>query len=425
MEAAKLEELLDAAMRCNKCGFCQATCPTYKSLRDESACARGRIRSIKAVALGEHEMTDLYKRNLERCTLCMACSVACPSGVQPDKIIFDARANLVAKKGVPLAKGIALHQVLPSNLMKNLGFGALNIGQKIAPWFPWNRFAPKGIDVAGFPTAITPLRRRVPEVNPAVGAAKGRVAFFAGCMIDNSLPEVGQAIVRVLNRAGYDVVMPKNLNCCGTPMIISGDLPGAESVMKQNIEALNNLKVDAIITGCATCGEALKEYAERFASSPQADKAKSVSAKVKDFTEFLVDKVDPASLGEVRAVVTYHDPCHLVRGQKISEQPRQLIKSIPGVTYKEMVEFDRCCGAGGLFQVFYDEVAWDITQRKLDNIANTKADIVVTVCPACIQRIQGGLHIKGMPQQVLHIAQLLDQAYAAPKPRELAATGSR
>jgi glycolate oxidase iron-sulfur subunit len=424
MEAAKLEQLLDAAMRCNKCGFCQATCPTYKALRDESACARGRIRSIKAVATGEHEMTDFYKRNLERCTLCMACSAACPSGVEPDKIIFDARANLVAKKGVPLAKGIALHQVLPSNFIKNLAFSALKVGQKVAPWFPWNTFAPKGIDVARFPASVTPMRRRLPENNPT-GNPKGRVAFFAGCMIDNSLPEVGEAIVRVLNNAGYDVLIPKNLNCCGTPMLISGDLAGGEGVMKQNIQALADLKVDAIITGCATCGEALKEYGERFANTAQAEQAKRVSEKVKDFTEFLVDKIDPADLGEVRAVVTYHDPCHLVRGQKISAQPRQLIKSIPGVVYKEMVEFDRCCGAGGLFQVFYDEVAWEITQRKLENIANTNADIVVTVCPACIQRILGGVNIKAMPQKVLHIAQLLDQSYAAAKKKELVVTSSR
>ncbi|MCL4535927.1 MAG: (Fe-S)-binding protein [Bacteroidetes bacterium] len=417
MEAPKSEELYDRAILCNKCGFCQATCPTYKALRDESACARGRIHAIKEMAAGKQEMTDLYKRTLERCTLCMACAAACPSGIRPDKMILDARCNLVEKKGVQLAKGIALHYVLPSDLVKNLAFGALSIGQRVAPWFPWNNFAPKGIDARHFPTTLKPLHRRLPEVSRAANP-RGRVAFYAGCMIDNSLPDVGEAIVRVLNRNGYDVVYPKHTSCCGTPMLTSGDLKAANVVMDQNLNALADLDVEAIITGCATCGESLKEYGERYARLPQAEKARALSAKVKDFTEFLVDKVDPSELGEVPATVTYHDPCHLVRGQNILAQPRQLIKSVPGVVFKEMVDFDRCCGAGGLFQVFYPEVAWEITSQKLTNIRNTGADTVVTVCPACIQRIQGGINIEEMPQKVLHIAELLDRAYAAEKARQ-------
>ncbi len=245
MEAPKFDDLFDRAILCNKCGYCQATCPTYKTLRDESACARGRLHAIKAVSRGQEPMSDLYKRTLERCTLCGACSVACPSGIKPDKTIMAARANMVEKKGIQLTKGIALHYVLPSDIAKNLAFGALSIGQKVAPWMPWNKLAPKGIDVAHFPASARPLHRRVPEVS-RVSSPKGRVAFYAGCMIDNSLPEVGEAIIRVLNRNGYDVVLPKNASCCGTPMIVYGDLKAARFVMDQNLNALGDLKVDAV-----------------------------------------------------------------------------------------------------------------------------------------------------------------------------------
>ncbi len=414
MQAPKNDELFDRAILCTKCGFCQATCPTYKALRDESASARGRLHAIRAVTADKERMGDVYKRTLERCTLCMACSVACPSGVEPAKIIQDARANMTEKKGIQFIKSAAMRYVLPSSLVKNLAFGALSIGKRVAPFLPWNTLAPRGMDVKGFPATANPLHRRLPELNRAPNP-KGRVAFFPGCMIDNSLPEVGEAIVRVLNRAGYDVVIPKDATCCGTPMLVYGDLPAAQNVMDQNLKAFASLEVDAIITGCATCGEALKEYAERYKGTSQAGEAEAFTAKAKDFTEFLVDEIDPEELGEVECTVTFHDPCHLVRGQKISAQPRQMLISVPGVTFKEMNEFDRCCGAGGLFQIFYPETAWEITQQKLRNIQDTGADTVVTACPACIQRIQGGINLKQMPQRVLHIAQLLDRAYRAPK----------
>jgi glycolate oxidase iron-sulfur subunit len=143
------------------------------------------------------------------------------------------------------------------------------------------------------------------------------------------------------------------------------------------------------------------------------DIAKQISPKVQDVTDYLAEVISPQELGGVEACITYHDPCHLVRGLGVSQQPRHLVRSIPGVEFKEMLEADRCCGAGGMFQVFHSDLAWAITQRKVKNIENTHADMVVTACPACIQRLQGGINLRGISQKVVHVVELLDMAYAA------------
>ncbi|MCL4515750.1 MAG: heterodisulfide reductase-related iron-sulfur binding cluster [Firmicutes bacterium] len=252
-------------------------------------------------------------------------------------------------------------------------------------------------------------------------------------MIDNTLPEIGKAVVEVLERNGRKVILPREQQCCGTPMYISGDLQTARQVARANVELFNRLDVEAIVVACASCGLALKkEYREFFKDEPAfLPQVEAFSARVRDISEYLVEQalVDPAELGRLPARVTYHDPCHLVRGQGVAAQPRSLLKAIPGVDFVEMAEADRCCGAGGMFQAFYPEIAGPITRRKLGNIAATQAEYVVTGCPACLQRIQGGLDLARMPQKGIHIVELLNMAHQAAEnageKRARAATGSR
>ena len=410
-----IKQIEEQVLRCNKCGFCQATCPTYKELREESACARGRIHLIYDVATGKQEMTPLYKQTIERCTLCMACRVACPSGVGPDAIILAARQNLIEKKGMALVKDLALHQFLPSNLKKGLASTGFRVGRALFPTVA-KRLAPKGVDVRRFPVGGKALHSRLPDVQPVIHA-QARVAFFIGCMIDYSLPDVGMSPMRVLKRARVGVAVPSGQTCCGAPMHITGDAAAARRQAERNLRVFASQDVDHIITACATCSHHLKEYGDLMAGTPMEDLARRISDKVMDATQFLAQVVDPSELGEITAKVTYHDPCHLVRGLGITEEPRKLLKAIPGVEFTEMVEADRCCGAAGLFQVFYADVASGITERKMSNIANTGADLVVSACPACQQRLQGGINLAGMSQKAVHVVELLDRAYSVARPR--------
>lgn len=409
------EELYEAILRCNKCGFCQANCPVYRELLEESACARGRLRLFRAVLEGEQGLSDSYVKKLDRCTGCMACSASCPSGAGPLRMILAARAYNVGNKGLPRLKSLALRNVLSSEGVHGLAFAAASFAQRLglmhlAP----GRLVPPGIDLNHFPLSANPFRGQIAEVvTPA--DPRGRVGFFVGCMIDHSLPNVGHATVRVLNRLGFEVVIPKGLKCCGVPLIFSGDLETARSLAEHNLRILSELPVEHIVSSCASCGNGIKnEYRELFKDGELAVMAERVAAKTVDISVFLANRIEPGQLGEVESfTTTYHDPCHLVRGQGVTAEPRQLIRAVPGVELREMSEADRCCGAGGTFQIFFPDVAWAITQQKLENIKATDTQMVITACPACLQRLQGGLRGTGMPQSTSHVVEFLDRALAA------------
>lgn len=416
-------ELYEQIIKCNKCGFCQATCRAYKEVLDESYCARGRVRLIKAVMDGQLEISEKYAEIIESCIQCLECAFTCPSGVGPDKIILAARQELVRRRGLPLPKRIALRHLFPHKGRLRVAFKGLRLAQKyLLNWLPgFTGF--RGVDVRRFPVGDHPLEIQVPARIP-VEKPGYRVAFFYGCMINNTLPEVGQAVIRVLKRNDIEVLIPQEQVCCGTPMYVAGEVETARRLARQNLRVFGDLDVDAIITACGSCGTALKkEYPELLRNETEgAQRIKDFSSKIYDISEFLVDRVglDGAPMGPVQKVVTYHDPCHLNRGQGVSRQPRSILRSIPGLVLVEMAEADRCCGGAGLHQVAFPEISIPTSQRKAGNIARTGAQAVVTGCPACIQRIQGTINLSGMKQKVLHPIQLLDEAYAAAGPEEQA-----
>jgi glycolate oxidase iron-sulfur subunit len=174
----------------------------------------------------------------------------------------------------------------------------------------------------------------------------------------------------------------------------------------------NKLNVDAVVTGCASCGGMLKTYKDNLDKNNK-EEANNLASKVKDINEYLVDvlKIDLSGLQGLYGKVTYHDPCYLIRAQGITAQPRKLLKELPGIEYIEMQGANNCCGAGGMFQGFYPEIAVPITQKKIDSIVKTGADTVITSCPACKNRIQGSLNLGGHKYKVLHIVDLLARAY--------------
>lgn len=402
-----LERIYEALYQCNKCGFCQATCTTYRNLWDEKYTARGRIRLILAVADGDLERTAEYEEAINTCLTCHQCAVTCPSGVRGDELVLAARQDLFDKKGLPFIKRIPLQRVLPSRSARNAAFGAFRIFKGLLP----SSF--KGVDIKGMPVAAKSFTSSTVEVHKPVGEAKARVAYFVGCMTDHTLPGVAEAVVKVLTANGVEVIVPKAQNCCGLPMYTYGDLGTALKLAKENMDVIEKYQIDAIITACGSCGGMLVKYGELFEDKPEAERAKAFSDKTYDIAEFLIDKIelDTEKLGNLPIKITYHDSCHLARGMNVVKQPRELMKKIPGVELVEMKEADQCCGAAGLFQGLYPEISTKITGNKISNAKATGAKFVTVDCPACLHRIQGGINQNKTGQKTAHIVEVLAASY--------------
>jgi Fe-S oxidoreductase len=227
------------------------------------------------------------------------------------------------------------------------------------------------------------------------------------------LPEVGEATINVLRHNGADVQVLGN-NCCGLPVYGYGDVEGARNLAKKNIDVLGDLdQYDYIVSECGSCSGHLKEYAELLADdSEYSVRAERLLEKVRSFSELLVEIEAEKPQGQVEATITYHDPCHMTaRYQGVVAQPRELIKNVPGVEFKEMPEADWCCGAAGSYNIMHNDVSMKVLERKMGNVAKTEAEIVVTECPSCIMQLSMGARRQGLEIKVMNVSQLLDESY--------------
>jgi len=419
-EVKRFEKDLES---CMKCGFCTFWCPVYQEERVESSVARGKNMMIRALVAGELEYTEEYTERLNTCTLCMACTTNCPARVQIPPVIIAARADKVRARGISFPYNIIYQWLLPRRRL----FGNV---VRLASWFQ-GMFLPKTQGtirhLSFFLSAlgkgrqipqIAPkfLRQMVPVVNepPAGVNTRMRVGYFTGCMTDFVFPDVGKKIISFLTRNGVEVVVPREQGCCGAPVFLgAGDFETGRKLADSNIKALEDF--DYVVTDCATCSSAMKDYAKFLADTPQQKQAYARFAdKIKDITEFLVDVLKlPASAYTVspevkNRKVTWHDPCHLSRHMGVTEQPRQILKSIPDIEYVEMPNADRCCGMAGTFSIHFYDLSRKIADKKLADIDATEADIVVTSCPGCeIQLIDSTVQ-QGKPVKVMHIMELLE-----------------
>ncbi|HBW37814.1 (Fe-S)-binding protein [Desulfosporosinus sp. BICA1-9] len=409
-------------IRCIRCGACQNVCPVFKELQAESTVARGRVKLIRGVISKDLNFTAGLIDKMSLCLMCKACVVNCPSGVKVDKLVEAARKEITAKKGLSPLKNLIFRLVLKNRWVFNTGMRTGRIfqglifrkgpnGQGMLPRMSL------GIDKRRLlsPLAPKPLKMLYPEV-VKVPEATMRVAFFTGCMINYIYTDTGRAVINVLKQNGVEVVIPALQNCCGTPVRINGDYQTAKEMARANIDVLLKEEVDVVVVACGTCGLSLKEeYAELLEDDPiYAEKAKKLGAMIKDFTELVVSLAGfEDKMGCLPIKVTYHDPCHLVRGLKVKEQPRQIIRSIPGLTFEEMSKPDTCCGSAGSFSLYHYELSTKINDHKVESIKQTDAEVLVTGCSACRMHIADGLNRQGVSVQVMHTAQLLEMAYDA------------
>jgi len=253
---------------------------------------------------------------------------------------------------------------------------------------------------------------QVGKTFPAEGQQRHRVAFLAGCIANVTFARLNEATVRVLQKNGCEVSIPAGQGCCGALHVHAGLREDAQRLARRNIDALENGGYDAILTNAAGCGSVLKEYGELLADDPQyAAKAHAFAAQMRDVTEFLAGIELNREMRPVEAVVTYQDSCHLAHGQRVRTAPRKLLKSIPGLEFREMRGADICCGSAGIYNVVQNEMAMQILGSKMKSVNATDAGIVATANPGCMLQLEAGVRMHGKEQKVMHVVELLDRAY--------------
>ena len=239
---------------------------------------------------------------------------------------------------------------------------------------------------------------------------KGRVAYFVGCGVNHLLPEIGEATVNLLEVSGYGVSVSRSY-CCGLPSYANGDLDTARRLARGNLRLFKNKNVASVVTDCASCSSFLKGYTELLADDPAfGPLAAKFSGKVLDITEFLAGVSPEPQAAQLPITVTYHDPCHASRYQGLRAEPRKILRSIPGLMFVEMQEADWCCGGAGTYGVKHPDLSDRILGRKMENVARTGAEFLVTSCPSCILQLSYGLRRHNLPMKVLHLSQVLEMA---------------
>ncbi|WP_150524691.1 glycolate oxidase subunit GlcF [Roseibium sediminis] len=411
--------------KCVHCGFCTATCPTFTLLGDELDSPRGRIYLIKDMLENDRPADKRVVKHIDRCLSCLSCMTTCPSGVHYMHLVDHARAHIEKTYKRPFMERV-MRQVLATVLPFPARFrAALALAFYARPFaFLFKKaggpFAKLGAMLELAPgKAPSPSRLKSGDVLAAASSArKGRVALLTGCAQPVLNPGINEATVRLLTRTGYEVVLPKGEGCCGALVHHMGQEDASLVNARRNVDAwtreLENGGLDAILITASGCGTTIKDYGFMLRDDPNyAQKAARVSALAKDVTEFLATAdLGPSSVG-AGLVVAYHSACSMQHGQKITLQPKKLLKAA-GFEVKDVPEGHLCCGSAGTYNILQPEIAGKLRARKVANIEKTKPDLIATGNIGCMTQIGLGTDIP-----IVHTVELIDWAYGGPLPEAL------
>ena len=419
MAVEKPEE--NTYLNCIRCGLCLAVCPTYREYLKETVSPRGRVALARQGLDGTLELTPNLVEQMYNCFACMACNEICPVGIRPAELVMGMRH--VSEQVTPakwkgaLFGGLIPHMgrmewaTLPLRLYERLGLRWLVYKLGLRRLLPAQLRDLEGM-LPRLP--LRPLRQILPTVTPARGERRYRVGFFLGCAQNVLFADESRSTVRVLSRNGCEVTTPPEVKCCGMPARGYGRVDLVREQARHNIAVFERYPVDVIVTDCATCGSTLKEYGELLAGEPEwAERAAAFSRKVRDVSEFLAEIPLAKPQGKLNARVTYHDPCHLRRGQQVWKQPRNLLKMIDGLEVVELPEANWCCGSAGSQLITHPATSRKVMDRKMNNLASTGAQIIASGCPGCQMQLQTGVRRHGLKVRVVHPVTLLDEAYEA------------
>ncbi|MFQ5656733.1 MAG: L-lactate dehydrogenase (quinone) large subunit LdhH [Candidatus Methylomirabilales bacterium] len=414
------------ALYCVRCASCANVCPTYRVVGGH---VFGHIYTgvIGAVITPFHHGWQAAAVPQEACLLCRACFDACPVKIDLPRMVVAMRARIVEQEeGKKEAKGIRhffLNRILPHPSLFNLTvrLGAilqlpLTRGRKVLRQLPGPL---KSLTRIRAMPAITtrPLRSRIAGVIPARKASKRAVTFFGSCLVDQFYPEIGQAVIKVLNHYGVTVHYPKSQGCCGLPAYYEGHKETAARMAKEVISALESSPGEHVVTATPACTVTLQQYIPKLVKGDPLweERGRSLASRVRDFSEYLVEvvRIGDAVLGEAsvqKTPLTYHDSCSALRGLRVEEPQRRLLRMLQQYELHEIDEIGECCGFGGHFSADYPEVAGEVLNRKIAAIERTGARVVVLDSPGCLLQIRGGLLKQESSIEAKHIAEILAES---------------
>jgi glycolate oxidase iron-sulfur subunit len=399
---------------CVKCGVCQAHCPAYIANRREGAVARGKIALAAVLIKGEITLEERLQQDIGMCLMCGSCVTKCPNKVPTHEIVGAIRREITDNQGLSLiGKGVST-LLGSSALMKAVTKSGALLSSLFLKKIPETSGLRLRFPVMKDRTLPKPAFRNLFDRFPAfIEGEEGKlvVGFFAGCAITYLYPEIGVKMIRLLQRLGCSVSLPREQKCCGIPALSIGNGNLVEELASANVRAFATRKVDCIVTACASCNAGIGAYYR----SMKADYG-DFTGKVIDFNVFLkqqglMDRLAAMEKWRNRVKVTYHDPCHL-KSQGITEEPRDLLQALPNVDFVEMENATACCGLGGTFSVSHYACSKAIGARKIPGLRDSGAALVATACPGCILQLQDSINHADLKIKAVHLLDLVEEAFS-------------
>ena len=409
-----LENVRHEIEKCNRCGYCQETCPVYGATGVESSVARGRIALVRDVLEGRLDLSPEMENALFECLLCRACLPVCAPGVETDRIVAAARAEWRRRYGSPVPWQSARSLLLDRDALVTAARASF-----LPSRLGLSRFARSSGLMRLFPPALRAADELVPDpprsflvdrvadmaLSPS-DAPAARVGYFVSCGMNLVQPDAAVDTIASMVALGCDVALLDN-GCCGLPAYVAGEADTAEACAVKNLTAIEARgDLDLIVTECASCSSHLRRLPE-LVPPELAERAGRAVERVLDYSELLLRLEWPEALRAQPRRVTFHDPCHLSRHQSLSTAPREVLRRLPGVELVEMRDADRCCGGAGSYGIAHAAISESILQRKMADAAATGADTLVTACPACMVQLAHGARAGGLPLQTAHLSSLV------------------
>ena len=403
----EIDRLRREVQRCSRCGKCKSACPVFELAPDEAGASRGKIALTDAFLSDRLQPSRRLREILRDCLLCTRCRDVCPSGVEYVHLLHVMRSLTDRRFSRTAFAGLAMRVLLPARALLDASLRAAWRLQRTTDHTPL-RHLPL------FVMGSTPIPELAPRTALREYAAvrrlarpKGRIAFFTGCLINYVYPRIAGAFIRLAERAGYEVVLPGDQLCCGTPALSLGQIPLARRLAERNVAALSAADCDIVVTACASCARTLRrEYPDLL-----GPRASFLDKRVLMASQFLLDVLDkPPRRNEKN--VTYHDPCHLYYGLGIHREPRRLLER-----YARFVDSGAppdCCGFGGTFAAFFPDRARQIGDTRIRELSRTGADVVASSCPGCMLQLNACARAAGLPVEVKHLIEVVDEAYLTP-----------
>ncbi|MBZ0187985.1 MAG: (Fe-S)-binding protein [Candidatus Obscuribacterales bacterium] len=425
-------EVLDS---CIHCGLCLPACPTYLASGRETESPRGRIHLIAKWQAGELDLSNRLSEHLESCLGCLGCQTACPSGVQYEEILDSARPHLAARRDgrTRSLMRLVFKHVLPNYAL--LRFSSIILGlyqnlfgkdylsrimrsseahmidspvkKLLKKLSQWEQFVPRVKAHIRLPALVT----------PRIESESGKNAqLFAGCVMDIFYNHVNHASIKLMLKQGHSVRVPPQ-TCCGALAYHAGEIDIARDLARRNINYFQSSGDEVVVTS-AGCGAMLKQYGHLFEKEPDwQHRAWQFSKRVKDLSEFLCAHEFTLFAEPLSSPITYHAACHLAHAQNVRDEPIELLKALSPENedmISPLIEAEHCCGSAGIYNLFNTETALKVLDRKLNHIEKSGAKSVITCNPGCLIQLEAGIEARGLEVEVLHLAEILDQAYKNP-----------